>query len=53
MGDGGWHFQDCGFHGLFGFLGAVVGLVDNGENINDGGEERRQAVVDQVCLEEY
>lgn len=53
MADGGRHFQDGGFHSLLRFLGAVVGLVDNGEKINDGGEERDQAVVDQVCLEGY
>lgn len=53
MGDGGRHFQDSGFHGPFGFLGPVVGLVDDGEKRKDGGEERRKAVVDQVCLEEY
>ena len=53
MGDGGRHFKDGGFHHLLRFLGAVVGLVDNGEKKNDGGEERDQAVVDQVCLEGY
>lgn len=53
MGDGGGDFPDCGFDGFFGFLGTAVGLGDDGEKTEDGGEESDEAVVDQVCLEEY